>query len=384
MTGPEYRDLFKIKALDVQIFSDPMQPILDMGKRNLDWIQAINQTRSDAKKLQLSSAATQVATPIDQAHESNRTIIQSRLDDLKRALPQEMAKVVFGTGAFPLSPPIDDENFLNFARKVDSIYQAASRWLLEEPNLEAYTERSYMDIRGYYYLGKETNLDANLANWNGLDDATRANYTNWLVGQCHNARTSVSDCQTQLADSVASTGNAASFFLSTVNTAHEVYDAFFKIQNARHDVTWTAANPDLFLVPFATPDRPEVQAFLSSNIQDEWRIGTWNLKLDFGAAGMFKPHVTFVAGATPHVNGLGGNEITMDANRSLTEYSTEWTIRHEFGHVLGFPDCYVEFYDEAKGVMINYQIDIDNLMCSRRGHLHQNHLDELKSAYWHS
>jgi len=52
----------------------------------------------------------------------------------------------------------------------------------------------------------------------------------------------------------------------------------------------------------------------------------------------------FEPGVTPHVNGIGGRIITMDANAPLDDYDVSWTIRHEYGHVLGFPDCYVEFY----------------------------------------
>ena len=72
----------------------------------------------------------------------------------------------------------------------------------------------------------------------------------------------------------------------------------------------------------------------------------------------------------------------MDANSPLSEYNVQWTIRHEFGHVIGFPDCYHEFYDATESTMISYQIDITNLMCSRRGHLQQAHVDELRRVYY--
>lgn len=38
-------------------------------------------------------------------------------------------------------------------------------------------------------------------------------------------------------------------------------------------------------------------------------------------------------------------------------------IAHEFGHVLGFEDCYIEFYNDQKEI-IYYEIDKSNLMCS--------------------
>lgn len=41
-------------------------------------------------------------------------------------------------------------------------------------------------------------------------------------------------------------------------------------------------------------------------------------------------------------------------------------IAHEFGHVLGFPDCYIEFFDDAKKELVYYEIlqKETNLMCS--------------------
>jgi hypothetical protein len=74
--------------------------------------------------------------------------------------------------------------------------------------------------------------------------------------------------------------------------------------------------------------------------------------------------------------------ITMDSTSSMDEWDVQWTIRHEFGHSLGLPDCYVEFYDDNEQAMVNYQLDTTNLMCSRRGELQQIHVDELKKAYY--
>jgi predicted Zn-dependent protease len=71
----------------------------------------------------------------------------------------------------------------------------------------------------------------------------------------------------------------------------------------------------------------------------------------------------------------------MNSNSSLDEYDVRWTIRHEYGHVLGLPDCYIEFYDRTEKVIINYQIDTTNLMCSRKGHLQPIHVAELQKAY---
>jgi hypothetical protein len=71
----------------------------------------------------------------------------------------------------------------------------------------------------------------------------------------------------------------------------------------------------------------------------------------------------------------------MDANSSLDEFDSQWTLRHEFGHVLGLPDCYHEFYDTKIEAYVNYQIDVTDLMCSRSGNMNERIFKELKRTY---
>ena len=71
----------------------------------------------------------------------------------------------------------------------------------------------------------------------------------------------------------------------------------------------------------------------------------------------------------------------MDENVPADNEVSSSVFQHEFGHVLGFPDCYVEFYDEGEQKMINYQIDTGNIMCSRIGKVTGLHRDAIRAAY---
>lgn len=71
----------------------------------------------------------------------------------------------------------------------------------------------------------------------------------------------------------------------------------------------------------------------------------------------------------------------MDSNTDIQEYGVRWTIRHEFGHILRLPDCYTEFYDTKEQVMVNYQLDTTDLMCSRAGLMNERIYQELKKHY---
>ncbi len=133
-------------------------------------------------------------------------------------------------------------------------------------------------------------------------------------------------------------------------------------------------------VVFNTPSLPKFIPYLKNNIEDEFRWENWGMKMTFGnySSG---PRLVFETGVVPHVNGLGGDTITMDSNQPIEEYESQWTIRHEFGHVLGLPDCYHEFYDTDLKAYVNYQLDITDLMCSRAGNIKERIYLELKKAY---
>jgi hypothetical protein len=362
--------------------SDQLQPILEMGKRIFSWIEHINSKRPAEKQLVIHTPDTIKGVPITAPGESNRRIIDERLSKLKAEMPQAMWDILYSGAPFSDEPPIADEVFLELARKADSVYNAASRWILQEPYLNQYAARQSWDIRGFYFLEREENRDQKLASYKSLDTETKARLKTHLIGQCINSQGSFfSNCDGEFASSVEKTGVATQFYQKYVVAARDKYDGFFDIQNARRDVTWNSQKPNVFSLPFLKPETTAIQSFLM-NIEDEWKWNDWNLKLDFRASGSGMAYVVFVPGATPNVNGLGGNRITMDANRPLDEWTNRWTIRHEFGHVLGLPDCYVEFYDSKRGIMVNYQLDITNLMCSRRGKFKQLHFDELKENYF--
>jgi hypothetical protein len=152
----------------------------------------------------------------------------------------------------------------------------------------------------------------------------------------------------------------------------------------RGDVVWSSSNPTELHIPFLDPGNSgdaSLASYVKDNIEDEWRWQGWNLHLDLVKGTNQTAHIELQPGVTPHVV-VAENAIVMDANQPRTEYDARWAIRHEFGHILGFVDCYVEFYDEERAVMVSYQIDTTNLMCSRRGALKQTHFDELKRVYF--
>ncbi len=383
MTGAEYAQVLGQSTAREHntLAAEDLDAILAVGRRNLDWLTFINQARSESAKLSFSTPETQQAYPVEQPRIYNPALIQASYDELLGQLPEAMKSVLVGGASFTTTPPLDEAEYLAWGLKVDRAYQIAARWLLLSPSLDELARRKSRDIRGYYFFLKEADLQAQLEHWSALSAATQARYRSYLIGMCLNnngGRSCAATVDTQLAKN-----GAWRLFEKFQDRSRQIYEAFFKIGQARRDVKWDERE-QVMRVPFVQPAE-NFQDFLKGNIEDEWKWNGWRLVLDFVASAnpFYTPHLVFVPGATPHVNGLAGNEITMDENAPLTEYNVKWTIRHEYGHVLGFPDCYHEFYDAEQGVIISYQIDITDLMCSRRGHLKELHFNELKRVYQH-
>jgi hypothetical protein len=90
---------------------------------------------------------------------------------------------------------------------------------------------------------------------------------------------------------------------------------------------------------------------------------------------VWTPHaLSFVSRNEPYI-------INLSSKLNFSQLSL--TFAHELGHVLGFPDCYHEFYDQKTKEIIYYTLDKTgkNLMCHLNGKasMPDSYLDQLSS-----
>lgn len=382
MTSQEYRVLLqKQKASNQKSLSMDLPEVeqaLKIGDRLSKWITLINQNRAPQNAIRLTSAETRRGIPIDKPHVYSPKIIENETRGILSELPGHMKGILLGTGDLPLSLGIDDETFIKHARRIDRNYQSAARFKTIDQYRAEYIRAANKDVRGYHYLQKnkitaEQLKDTDLIPYKQLNPIKEA-----LVQMCINGTGKLSRCKKEI-HKAASQNKLAEIYNRYIKAGERTWNNFFKIPAGarRHDLKWQG---NVATVPFNTPKIEKFISYLKLNIEEEYQWKGWALKLTFGDYPN-GPVLIFRPGVVPHVNGLGGDEIVMDSNQPIEEYESQWTIRHEFGHVIGLPDCYHEFYDVQTDTYVNYQIDTTDLMCSRAGNMNERIYQELKSAY---
>lgn len=379
-SGREYLSLFE--ESEFRLSGKPgnsLDEILDVGRRNHEWLSHLNSFRSEDTKLRISRPGQGKGYPMDApARYGESTILEDRAR-LEAGLPPAMYAVLFKGAPFSDQPPVPDAEYVDWARKVDRLYQFTARWILLQPWLGALELRRRNDVRGYWRLRDLPDRDGLLAGFSTLPDEKKREIRGWLLGMCINNFGALDGKCPDRISAAEREGKLVGFYESLVPKSTAVWEEFFELWTERNDVTWKV--PELATVPFQHPGSDRVVSFLG-HIENEWKWGDWRMRLDFRNDGLDHPRIVFKPGVTPNVNEIGGNIITMDSNASLDEWDVQWTIRHEWGHVLGFPDCYLEFYVPEEEVIYNYQIDLTNLMCSRAGRLQEQHFLRLRDAHY--
>lgn len=382
MTSEEYQKLLQKmeshnhKALKAD--EPAIANALKIGARLSKWIALVNQNRTPETAIRLTSAATRRGIPIDKPNMYSPSIIESDTRKILSDLPKTMKDVLLATTELPTSIGIDDETFIVNARKVDRNYQSAARYKGVDQYRAEYIKAANKDVRGYYYLMTNKIGEAELSNVATIPSSQVDTIKKSLTQMCLNGTGNLNRCKKEVTKAF-NKNTLDAVYKRYIKAAKRTWDDFFKIPpyGRRHDFKWSET---VATVPFNTPEIPKFLPYLQVNIEDEFRWNSWRLKMNFGNYPN-GPLLKFEPGVVPHVNELGGNEIVMDSNQPIEEYESQWTIRHEFGHIIGLPDCYHEFYDVQTSAYVNYQLDTTDLMCSRAGNMNERIYLELKSAY---
>jgi hypothetical protein len=381
MTSKEYQQYLQqhYNKSSPEIDHPVIASTLKLGTRLSLWINKINEARPPELAIRLTSSTTRISYPIDKPNSYSPEIIDQKMKAIFAEIPSSMLKKLQANDEINSDLEIDDETFIKFARLIDRQYQSAARYKSLNPWRSSYAQRAKEDVRGFYFLRNNQITERELENIFQYSQEKIELIQTALINVCFNApRTTTLSCQNELANSFKRQ-TLSDFYKKYIHHSQSIWNDFFMIpgEAKRTDVQWIN---NTLIVPFNRPSIEKFSPYLKNNVEDEFKWLDWNLKVEFGIYPN-GPELEFKPGVVPHVNQLGGNQIVMDSNQSIEEYESQWTIRHEFGHVLGLPDCYHEFYDEELKAFVNYQLDTTDLMCSRAGNMNERIFNELKKTY---
>ncbi|MBC7465315.1 MAG: hypothetical protein H7256_04930 [Bdellovibrio sp.] len=355
------------------------QPILDMGQRAVVWLNLVNSHRDLNSRLNLADRTTKNPVPPEKPNVSSVKSILEKFNTRLTEIPESMRPYLVDKKELVETLPIDDVIFLKSIRDLNSTYQAAVRWLGQEAWFIDYEQNDVYDIRGFYFIQKDPTAEQKIKQYFANSDADQATIKGWLVGMCHNSMMPTAICSAQF-DEAKTNDDVYAYYQKNFKAAQAAYQDFFKVKPVRKDITWSPEQKTI-TQNFIDPNVAKVANWLKTNIEEEWKNTGFQLIINFVKQNPISPFIVFEKGVTPHVSGENWETITMDPDYSLDDYNTQWTIRHEFGHILGFPDCYLEFYNKTEKTMTYYTIEPDNLMCAWGGKLQPSHETELRKAY---
>lgn len=356
-----------------------IEKALMWGNRLAQWLELENSRRAADRQLRLTSQGTKRGIPIDSPSIYSDKTVGKELQNLTEQLPGPMIDVLNGEN-FPVQLPVGDADFVVFARKVDRNYQSAARYKSLLPYMNYYKQAKAKDIRAYHYFKENKWTPEKFKEFDTFTEEIKTELKFLLTQLCLNSGETQLGCQRSVQKAEAQK-KLPKFFEDFFEIGEQTWNDFFVIPEdaARKDITWRT--PDRAEIPFNSPEAERFIPYLRDNIQDEFKFNDWSLTLRFGTFAN-GPRLKFETGTVPHVDRLGGNNIVMDSNQSIEEYESQWVIRHEFGHVLGLPDCYHEFYDTNLNAFVNYQLDTTDLMCSRAGNMNERIYIELEKNYF--
>src|SRR5690606_28912247 len=116
-------------------------------------------------------------------------------------LPAPMRKVVVENHSFTDYPPLPVQDYLTWTLKADRAYQIAVRWILLEPYMFQLKARRVDDIREYYFLSNDPELNYNLNQFNSLAPEIKDLYAERLIGVCYNSERTTESCRRKLHES---------------------------------------------------------------------------------------------------------------------------------------------------------------------------------------
>ena len=295
---------------------------------------------------------------------------------IKKDMSEDLRNIYLRKSPFPKENTIPVNVLQYWANKINLGNQMAVRWQqLIAPQINYWKKFQKRDVRGYLYLSSIKDLDQKLLNFENQDQSTQQKMKDSIFTMCLNNGYTISTCSAETSDSFFNQ-KAFAVYYKYLTRAQENFETFFKIQQKMDFLHWSSS--DEFIMDVKKPDNQDVATFFTSAVERYWKLNDdFNVKIDFEETNNNRlASINIVENTIAHVL----NFRTLYISHNDLYYNPQ-TVAHEAGHLLGFPDCYLEYVDETSNEAVYYEINNHNIMCSLSGSVESIHFDELKKVY---
>lgn len=363
--------------------------IVRQGARATLWMDALQRDVPEGSREQLWRRVDRIGhepTPESPSAYGAQSIPRAYDDALAKA-PAAVAAVIRSDAELPHAVPggLTIAQVADSLREVNRTYSRAARYLALYDWRFSLDARS-RDFRPYLRLRADrVALEADAADWSRLAPSARVAWLDRVTPACPVGGVPGCDSRrVELLDRSATPAQARDFLALALAGGTKAYERLFTIVAPHPGVSVSTVDGEL-QVEFRTSGiAQDLLSWIQAKVDDGFLFpGSVRLRLaargENAVRGVVR--IEWLAGALPHVNAVGGDVIVMDANVTRWQEQTQVTLTHEFGHVIGFPDCYVEFWEPANEQFVFYSLDPDDRMCALSGGTLPRHERELRGAF---
>ncbi|MBT3980400.1 MAG: hypothetical protein HOE90_03555 [Bacteriovoracaceae bacterium] len=276
---------------------------------------------------------------------------------------------------------INSDLFLELNKEIELIYTRSGRYLGHIPYLAYYKKRAELDLRGYLHfqsmsyakLGRLFYMATYYSQWIDEND-----YEQMIVAfqkMCINSNGLYSsECSKE---NIEGARNYYSLYYKWLEASREIEKEFLKIHHPLEGLQAEQFyDKEVITVLVKKPSDGKMARFLKESVEKAWNTDKYELKIEWSHSHDAKVSIEFVEEGPHHAN-FRTRVISM--NRKTFQYDelTGVILAHEFGHVLGFKDCYHEFWDNDEDGYVFYKVDVTNVMCSNAGDVKDFHFEQL-------
>ncbi len=356
-----------------------MNEIISWHQRMQAWISRRG-LRSSWEMMSASSAASSHVS-ITNPRVYGPGTIQRDFSRFKVQLPTAISRVLASTEPLPLRWPVRDTDMISYAHELRQIYEDVLRWQTLLPSLDYFKWNASRDLRGFYMLSQSPTRSQELANFQSLPQQRKNKLRWYLIQMCRNKKFYFSPCISEVDAAISRGRNLNGLYDLYLPAAQKVWSSMFAIdeEHRRKNLTW---RDHVLEIPTLDEEANPLLHVAKGLIEGAWRDGVKSIQLRLLTSSQ-QDLLRFVLAPNvlAHASQLGGDQIVINSGANLKSSWTRANILHEFGHILGLPDCYVEFFDEMEQVMVTYGLDESNIMCSGSGRVHEVHWRALEEAY---